>query len=245
LEDCQGFVCLDLESDGALYDAESRVDWTELWVVDVFIIWDEFPVVVVFLLSITNSDIAYLSEGESCRGLEGALAFVVELEVFHDKCIRGRTLPIWMVDLVNFLLVLLAPLDASITTKPAKVDPIDECRPQRINVICWADFLEMVDHLVVDHVPAIHLDFILLDRLEDDRDVILGGLVWRGQPAISVEVARRTDVVADGGMTDVATLDGLTSDEGDSIASEEIVPCLDILPSEARIHEGIDNRGPS
>jgi hypothetical protein len=150
-----------------------------------------------------------------------------------------------MVDLVNFLLVLLAPLDASITTKPAKVDPIDECRPQRINVICWADFLEMVDHLVVDHVPAIHLDFILLDRLEDDRDVILGGLVWRGQPAISVEVARRTDVVADGGMTDVATLDGLTSDEGDSIASEEIVPCLDILPSEARIHEGIDNRGPS
>ena len=103
----------------------------------------------------------------------------------------------------------------------------------------------MVDHLVIDHVPAIHLDFELLDRLEDDRDVIFGSLVWRGQLAISMEVACRTDVVADGGVSDVTTLDGLTSDEGDSIASEEIVPCLDILLSEAGIHEGIDSLGPS
>ena len=130
LEDCQWVRCMDLESDGALYDVESRVDWAELWVVGILVIWDELAIVVVLLLSIADSDIAYLREGESFQGLKGALTFVVELEVFHDEGIRGWTLPVWMIDLVYFLLVFLAPLDASIATKTAEVDPIDECRVQ-------------------------------------------------------------------------------------------------------------------
>ena len=73
-----------------------------------------------------------------------------------------------MFDLVYFLLVFLAPFDASIATETAEVNPINECRVQQINVICWADFLQMVDHLVIDHVTAIHLDLELFDRLEDD-----------------------------------------------------------------------------
>ena len=71
-----------------------------------------------------------------------------------------------MIDRVDFLLVLLTPFDASIATETAKVNSIDERRVQQINMMCWADFLHVVNQLVVDHVTVIHLDFELFDRLE-------------------------------------------------------------------------------
>ena len=114
--------------------------------------------------------------------------------------------------MVYFLLVLLAPFDASIATETTEVDPVDECRVQRILVMCWADLLKMVDHLVIDHVTVIHLGFILFDCLEDDRNIVFWGLIRRWQLAVSMEVACRSEVVFDGGMLDVAPEDGLTSD---------------------------------
>ena len=93
--------------------------------------------------------------------------------------------------MMDFLLVLLAPFDASIATETAEVNPVDECRVQRILVVCWADLLEMVDHLVIDHVTAIYLGLILFDCLEDDRDIVFWGLIRRGQLVVSMEVACR------------------------------------------------------
>ena len=50
-----------------------------------------------------------------------------------------------------------------------------------------------------------------------------------------MEVACCSDVITDGGVSDVAMLDGLTSDERESIAGKEIIPCLYILLCEAGV----------
>ena len=59
-------------------DAEGRVNRTELWVVHVFVIRDEFTIVVILLFSIPNSDITNLGQSEFCCCLEGALCFIKE-----------------------------------------------------------------------------------------------------------------------------------------------------------------------
>ena len=46
-------------------------------------------------------------------------------------------------------------------------------------------------------------------------------------------------------MSDVATLDGLTSDEGYSIAGKEVVPCLYILLCKAGVLAEDDLLGPA
>ena len=60
-----------------------------------------------------------------------------------------------------------------------------------------------------------------------------------------MEVACCSNVVTDGGVSDAVTLDGLTSDEGDSIAGEEIIPCLYILLCDAGVLAETDLLGPA
>ena len=107
-------------------DAEGRVNRTKLWVVHVLIIRDEFAIVVILLFSIPNSDITNTGQSEFCRGLEGALRCIKEKEVLHDEGIRSGAFPVWVVDVMDFLLFLLAPFDASIATETAEENPVDE-----------------------------------------------------------------------------------------------------------------------
>ena len=139
----------------------------------------------------------------------------------------------------------LAPFDASVATETAEVNPIDERQVQRIIVMCWADFLHVVDHLVINQILAIHLDLDCFYRFEHDREIIFGSLVWRWQFTVLMQVACCPDVVTDGGVPDVASLGGLTSDQGDGVAGEEVISCLDILFREAGILTEIDVLGPT
>ena len=60
-----------------------------------------------------------------------------------------------------------------------------------------------------------------------------------------MEVACCPDVVADGGVPSIVSLDGLSSDQGDSVAYEEVISCLDVLVRKAGILAKIDLLGPT
>ena len=93
----------------------------------------------------------------------------------------------------------------------------------------------MVNHLVVDHVPPIRLDFVFFDRLEHNRDVILGCIIRQGQLSVSMKVACCLDIVANGGVPDALASDGFSADEGDGITCQEVVAGLDVLVRQARV----------
>ena len=99
----------------------------------------------------------------------------------------------------------------------------------------WDGFFHLVNHLVVNHVAPIWLDFVFFDRLELNRDVILGCIIRRGQLSVSMKVACCIDIVANGGVPDALASDGFSADEGDGVTCQEVVAGLDVLVRQARV----------
>ena len=69
----------------------------------------------------------------------------------------------------NFILVLLgflAPFNAEIADKMAKLGMIDDGGLQRIGVVTGPDALHSVNHFLVDHVFVVWLFLILPDWCE-------------------------------------------------------------------------------
>ena len=69
-------------------------------------------------------------------------------------------------------MMLLAPLDATVTHEASQVNPIKEGSLQGVVIVSPALFLHMMDHLVVYHVSAVRLFLVFLDCFEDQGDVV-------------------------------------------------------------------------
>lgn len=84
----------------------------------------------------------------------------------------------------------------------------------------------MVNHFVMNHGAPV-LDFlVLLHRLDNYSDIIVGYRVGGGQVPIGVQLANRLDVTVYGAGANRLVLQGVASDERDCVAGNEIIACL-------------------
>ena len=73
-----------------------------------------------------------------------------------------------MIDFMVLLLFGLTPFNTAIADEATQVNPINESCLKRILMKRRMDGGEMMDHLIVNHITAIWLFLVLLNRLEYD-----------------------------------------------------------------------------
>ena len=107
-----------MDTDGCAYWAKCRLR-------TVFIIGDDFVIVVILLLSKLDGNIC--NPGNGCWSKNADPPFVLgeELKVIGDESVGLGSLPIGMLDGLVLCLCGLAPLDTAVTDEASKVDPID------------------------------------------------------------------------------------------------------------------------
>ena len=102
-----------------------------------------------------------------------------------------------------------------------------------------------MDHFIIYHVLAVGFLLVFLDCLEDNVNII-GLCMMRGRElAIDMQFHRRLDIPVDGGVFDLPLEDCLSSNEGDSKTSDEIISCLDIVLWEAGIVDETNTFSPT
>ena len=98
-------------------------------------------------------------------------------------------------------------------------------------------------HLIMDHLTPVLDGLILLDGLEYDGDVIVWSPIRRREPPISVQLASCINIVANSGVSDVLPFDGLTTDQGNPKAGNQIIPGLDVMVGQDWILVQLDGFG--
>jgi hypothetical protein len=136
---------------------------------------------------------------------------VEKVEIVFDEGVGFGPIPEGMVDLCEALLGGLAPLAAAEPGEASEVDPINEGSLERVFMVRAPEGLHVVDHFVVNHVTAVIHGFVLLDRVQHHRDIILICCVRGWEFAILVEITNGLNIPTNSSMFDSMLLDGVTT----------------------------------